>query len=154
MTFHSAVTTEVNRIRKSRETNDILDVSYKKLSDPALFRVEFWLKRIATYIVLKNPFGFQAVQIEVPRTMKSLLKRYICPSDASASQVYSLFQQWIQHLLLYYRPKNTRSTVLTVDCVDQSVMDPNGPLYPYLQDLLATRALPYLPDRKACDRRK
>jgi hypothetical protein len=153
MSLCSSLSTEFNRIRKMPSTNSIMDVSYKKLSEAALCRVEFWFKRIATLVVTKRP-AIPSGLTEVPRTMKSLLKRYVCPSDEQASDIYYLFQQWIEHLLRYYRPKNSRSSVLTVDCVDQSVTHTESPLYGMLEDLLAVRALPYLADRKACDRRK
>jgi hypothetical protein len=144
---------EINRIRKSREASPIQDVTYKTLSDAAVTRAEFWLKRIATFVYLKKPV-LPVGYTEVPPRMKSLLKKYICPDEEHARDVYFLFQAMIIFLLRNYSPKNPRSTMITVDAVDQSVVDQNGPLFPYLEELLKIRSLPYLDNGKACDRRK
>ena len=149
----ASLKTEINRIRKSKEASSIQDISYKSLSDAAILRVEFWLKRISTFVYLKNP-QLPVTHTEVPTRMKSMLKKYICPSNEHAVDVYYLFKEMLIFLLRYYSPKNPRSTILTVDAVDQSVIDRNSPLAPYLDDLLKIRSLPYLNDGNACDRRK
>lgn len=153
MSLIDIVFTEFNRIRKSKETNSILDVSYKTLSDAALRRVEFWLKRIATFIYRRRP-PIPSAHTEIPKRMKSALKKYICPTEQDAQDTYYMFKEFVVFLLRNYRPKNKLSSVLTVDAIDQSVYDPNGPMYQYLQELMAIRSLPYLENGKACERRK
>lgn len=139
--LYDVVYTEANRIRKSKEASPLLDISYKRLSDAAVSRVVFWLKRIATLVSSKSP-AIPSAHTEIPAKMKSALKRYSCDSDAQVQDTYYLFKEMLKFLFQNYSPKNKLSTTLTVDSVDQSVMDPNGPLYPYLERLILIRSKP------------
>jgi hypothetical protein len=153
MNLSDILCSELKRIIKSPDANDLVDISYKSFSDAACRRVEFWLKRIATYVYLYQP-AVPSGHTEVPKRMISALKKYVCPSQAQAEDTYYLFKEFVIFLLNNYSPKNKRSTVITVDVVDQAVIDDNGPLQPYLGRLMAIRSLPNLSNGDACSRRK
>jgi flagellar biosynthesis regulator FlbT len=143
---------EIKLLIKSDEANEYTDIRFKSLSDAAICRVEFWMKRIATVIRQKRivaPSG----RTEPSSRMIKALKRYICLNSEEAQDTYYLFKEMILHLVRNFMPKNKLSTVLTVDCVNESVKDRAGPLYEYLSILEAVRSLPMIDDEKACDRR-
>lgn len=140
---------EANRIKKSKEAHDLIDISYKRLSEAAVCRVAFWLKRIATFVTTKSPV-LPVGHTDVPKKMQSALKKYVCSTDAQAQDSYYLFKEMLLFLFQNYSPKNKLSTTLTVDCVDQSVMDPNGPMYRYIHDLMTIRSRPEL--NRSCKR--
>jgi hypothetical protein len=137
------LSTELNRIRKSKDTNEIQDVSYKSLSKAATSRVEFWLKKVATMVYLHKGPPIPSGHVEVPKRFKSCLKGYLDLSDEQVHDIYYLFKEAVVFVLRNYRPKNPLSNTLTVDTIDQSVADPNGPLYPYLGTLQFIQSRPY-----------
>lgn len=144
---------EIKLLIKSEEANEYTDVRHKSLSDAAVCRVEFWVKRIATAIRRKQIVAPSA-HTESSKRMIKELKRYVCLDAEEAKDVYYLFKELILHLVRNFMPKNKLSTVLTVDTVNESVKDRGGPLYEYLSILEAIRSLPMIDDEKACERRK
>jgi hypothetical protein len=151
--FCDVLRKEIKLLIKGEEANEYTDVRYKSLSDAAVCRVEFWVKRIATAIRQKRIVA-PSIHTEPPKRMIKALKHYICLDAEEAKDVYYLFKELILHLVRNFMPKNKLSSVLTVDTVNESVKDRSGSLYEYLSVLESIRSLPMMDDEKACERRK
>lgn len=130
---------ELRSITKSKDANDLVNVSQKSFSDAATVRVLFWLKKLLTYLYEERPLLHS--DIVIPRRMNALIRNYSCLSSDLSKAGYFLFRRQIIFTLQNYAPRKTGRMELTVDNVDQAVYDKNSPLRPYLKKLLLTHSM-------------
>lgn len=133
------ISQELRSITKSKDANDLVNVSAKSFSDAATVRVLFWLKKLLTFFYQQRPLLDSG--INVPRRMNRLIRDYACLGDDLTKAAYFLFRRQIIFTLQNYAPRKARRMELTVDNVDEAVYDRNSPLRPYLKELLLTHSM-------------
>jgi hypothetical protein len=133
------VSQELRSIIKSKDANDLVIVSAKSFSEAATVRVIYWLKKLLTYFYQERPLLHSDIQ--VPRRMNALIRRYACLGEDLTKAAYFLFRRQIIFTLQNYAPRKAGRMELTVDNVDEAVLDRNSPLRPYVKKLLSTHSM-------------
>lgn len=145
MLLYHALACNIKTLYNDPEIGVYMNMTPKELSPAAISRVEYWMKKILSYIN-RSPHMIQRdAPIAFPPGLAKEIRKYGYFTDQNISDAYFLFRKMMKNLIRYYSSKKN-NLVITSQNVDDSLVSASAiesdVFHQYFPLIKATRSLP------------
>ena len=145
MLLYQALSCNIKALYEDPEISVYINMTPKELSPAAISRVEYWMKKILSYINRLPNVIQRDAPIAFPSGLAKVIRKYGYFTDQNISDAYFLFRKMMKNLIRYYSSKKN-NLVITAQNVDDSLISASAiesdVFHQYFPLIKATRSLP------------